>query len=53
VRRQQDGQVTWEHTGPLPPFLEWLSHQPLLDLRVEPLGLDAIYHRYHGETGEK
>jgi ABC-2 type transport system ATP-binding protein len=48
VREQLDGRATWEHAGPLPPLLEWLSRQPVLDLRVEPIGLGAVYHRYHG-----
>jgi ABC-2 type transport system ATP-binding protein len=47
-RERQPDQVTWEYTGPLPPLLDWLSRQELTDLRVEPLGLSAIYHRYHG-----
>jgi ABC-2 type transport system ATP-binding protein len=45
---QRPGQVTWHHSGPLPPLLSWLAGQSFLDLRIEPLGLRAIYHRYHG-----
>jgi ABC-2 type transport system ATP-binding protein len=41
--------ATYEHEGPLPPLLQWLSDQPLADLRIEPLGLAAVYQRYHGE----
>ena len=37
-----------EHTGPLQPLLNWLGQQAVAELRVEPLGLSAIYHRYHG-----
>ncbi len=48
VRQQDDTQITWEYGGPLPPLLAWLAHQAVRDLRVEPLGLSAIYHRYHG-----
>jgi ABC-2 type transport system ATP-binding protein len=48
VREQADGRATWEHAGDLPPLLEWLAAQPVLDLRVEPLGLGGIYHRFHG-----
>ncbi len=48
VRAQDDGRVTWEHAGALPPLLEWLATQPVVDLRIEPLGLSGIYHRYHG-----
>jgi ABC-2 type transport system ATP-binding protein len=45
---KHDHQVTLEYGGPLPPMLDWLSRQPIEDLRVEPLGLGPIYHRYHG-----
>jgi ABC-2 type transport system ATP-binding protein len=45
---QHDGQVVWQHDGPLPPLLQWLSQQTILDLRIESVGLGAIYHRYHG-----
>ena len=45
---QMDGELTLEHTGPLPPLLEWLSHQAVSDMRTESLGLAPIYRRYHG-----
>jgi ABC-2 type transport system ATP-binding protein len=45
---QADGLFTWEHRGALPPLLEWLGRQAVLDLRVEPLGLGPVYHRFHG-----
>jgi ABC-2 type transport system ATP-binding protein len=48
VRERLDGRLTLEHGGPLPPLLEWLGRQAVADLRVEPIGLGAIYHRYHG-----
>jgi ABC-2 type transport system ATP-binding protein len=48
VRSQQDYWFTLEYTGPLPPLLDWLARQPLADLRLESLGLKAIYSRYHG-----
>jgi ABC-2 type transport system ATP-binding protein len=48
VRDSQDDQVTLEYSGPLPPLLDWLARQTVADLRVEPLGLAPIYHRYHG-----
>ena len=38
----------YELTGPLPPLLDWLARRPVADLRVEPLGLAPIYHRFHG-----
>jgi len=45
---QRNDRITWQHSGPLPPVLDWLARQPLVDLRIEPLGLRAIYQRYHG-----
>ncbi len=48
VSQRQDSRLTLEYSGPLPLLLDWLARQPVLDLRVEPLGLSAIYHRYHG-----
>jgi ABC-2 type transport system ATP-binding protein len=45
--RHKDG-CTLEHTGALPPLLEWLAGQPPAEVHMEPLGLGPIYHRYHG-----
>jgi ABC-2 type transport system ATP-binding protein len=49
LRQQQDHQLILEYTGALPPLLQWLANQPVQDLRMEPLGLAPIYHRYHGD----
>jgi beta-exotoxin I transport system ATP-binding protein len=48
LTRLPDGFVEFNHRGPLPPLLEWLSGQRVSDLRIEPAGLGPIYHRYHG-----
>lgn len=48
LRTEQDHQLTLEYQGPLPPLLDWLARQSVSDLRIEPLGLAPIYHRYHG-----
>ena len=45
-----DGRLNLEYRGPLPPLLEWLAHQPLTDLRIEPMGLTPIYRKYHGSA---
>jgi len=53
VRSRQDDLYTLEYMGSLPPLLDWLAKQPIVDLRLESLGLKAIYSRYHGnEAGE-
>jgi ABC-2 type transport system ATP-binding protein len=41
-------EMVLEYTGPLPPLLVWLGQHEVVDLHVEPLGLAAIYHRFHG-----
>jgi ABC-2 type transport system ATP-binding protein len=51
VRSRAANLLVLEFTGDLPELLAWLSGQPLAELRVEPLGLKAIYHRYHGANG--
>jgi ABC-2 type transport system ATP-binding protein len=48
VQNQQDSQITLQYQGPLPDLLDWLTRQDVTDLRIEPLGLGPIYHRYHG-----
>jgi ABC-2 type transport system ATP-binding protein len=48
VRERTAHETTLEYTGPLPQLLQWLAGQALDDLRLAPLGLDSIYHRFHG-----
>jgi ABC-2 type transport system ATP-binding protein len=50
VREKLDGRLTVEFAGALPELLGWLAGQRLLELRVEPLGLNAVYHRFHGNA---
>jgi ABC-2 type transport system ATP-binding protein len=46
--RRQDNRLSFDYAGPLEPLLGWLARQRVTDLRVEPLGLGPVYHRYHG-----
>jgi len=48
VRERRDNLLVLEYTESLSELLVWLGRQPLLDLRIEPLGLTAVYHRFHG-----
>ena len=50
ARAMAHDRLVLESTGPLPPLLDWLARQPVTDLRIEPLGLGPVYHRYHGAT---
>ena len=36
-----------ETPGELSPILGWLATLPLADVRIEPLGLAAVYEKYH------
>jgi ABC-2 type transport system ATP-binding protein len=48
LRERDRNRLTFEYGGAMPPLLDWLARQDVADLRIEPLGLGAIYHRYHG-----
>jgi ABC-2 type transport system ATP-binding protein len=48
VRERKGNLLVLEPTESLAELLAWLGRQPLVDLRVEPLGLTAVYHRFHG-----
>lgn len=37
-----------DYRGPIPMLLEWLAKLPLANLKIEPLSLAPIYHKYHG-----
>jgi len=51
-REHHSDRIILEYTGPLPPVLEWLAGQSVRELRIEPLGLNAIYYRFHGNPDE-
>ncbi len=42
-----DGAVVMETDEPLAPLLGWLATLPLDEVRVEPVGLQAVYDRFH------
>lgn len=42
-----NGDVTIETPGELSPLLGWLATLPLAEVRIEPVGLRAIYDRVH------
>jgi len=49
VRERQTGRMVLEYTGPLPPLMGWLAGHEIAGLRIEPLGLNSIYYRFHGD----
>jgi ABC-2 type transport system ATP-binding protein len=48
VREIHGCEMTFEFTGSLPAVMTWLAKHSPEDVRIEPLGLASIYHRYHG-----
>lgn len=48
IRNGSDGDVTIETPGELSPLLGWLAGLPLAEVQIEPIGLRAVYDRYHG-----
>ena len=42
-----DGRIRIDTAGDLQPVLGWLSELPLVDVRIEPLGLHAVYRSVH------
>lgn len=50
IRRNGDGEVVIETPLELAPLLGWLSTLPLTEVKIEPVGLRAVYERFHGET---
>jgi ABC-2 type transport system ATP-binding protein len=41
------GEVTIETPGELSPVLGWLATLPLAEVQIEPVGLRAVYERFH------
>jgi ABC-2 type transport system ATP-binding protein len=44
-----ESETIFETPGELAPLLKWLATLPLADVRIEPIGLRAVYDRYHSE----
>ena len=47
ISSSSDGRVTIDAHGELAPLLGWLSTLPLSQLCIEPIGLQAVYDRFH------
>ena len=47
VTHDRDGRIVLETADSLRPLLGWLSTLPLGEIRVDPVGLDAVYDRFH------
>ena len=49
IVKKSAGDVVMESTDSLTRVLDWLSGLPLSELKIEPVGLAAVYDRYHRE----
>jgi ABC-2 type transport system ATP-binding protein len=47
ILAQHNGSVSLEAPGQLAPLLGWLSKLPVNEMRIEPLGLRAVYEQHH------
>ena len=47
-----NGRLLIETPGELSPLLGWLAQAPIREVRIEPIGLQAVYERYHGADAE-
>ena len=43
---------SFDTPGELSPLLGWLATVPLREVRVEPIGLRAVYEKFHGGAVE-
>jgi len=49
IQQNDQGDLQIETPGELSVILKWLADQPLDDVLVEPVGLRAVYDRFHSE----
>ena len=45
-----NSEAVFETPGELAPLLKWLATLPLADVRIEPIGLRAVYQRFHSDA---
>ena len=49
IVQESASEAVLESTDSLTRVLDWLSGLPLSELKIEPVGLSAVYDRYHRE----
>jgi ABC-2 type transport system ATP-binding protein len=47
VQEQHDGDMTLLCHGEPQPLIQWLAHQSVSEVRIEPMGLGPIYAQFH------
>jgi ABC-2 type transport system ATP-binding protein len=51
VSGEADGRIALEASDSLAPLLGWLATLPLDEVRIEPVGLAAVYDAFHRDRG--
>ncbi len=46
---QEDGQLVLETADEMAPLLGWLGGVPVAEVRIEPVGLQSVYDKYHAQ----
>ena len=49
IDTRSSGEVTIHTAGELSPLLGWLARLPIAEVHIAPVGLQAVYDRYHAE----
>ncbi len=52
IRENGSEELYLETPGELSPILKWLADQPLDDVMIQPIGLRAVYDRFHSDVSE-
>ena len=47
ILQNGDDRITIETPGELSPLLGWLAGLPLAEVRIEPIGLQSVYDKFH------
>lgn len=53
IATDDEGSLTIETPGELGPLLGWLATVPMAEVRIEPIGLQAVYERFHNGAAEE
>jgi ABC-2 type transport system ATP-binding protein len=53
ITEHSDARVAIDAPGDLAPLLGWLATMPLTEVHIEPVGLQAVYEKYHAPEAAK
>ena len=50
ITSREKRSISWETTGELAPLLGWIATLPLAEIRIEPIGLQSVYEKFHSQA---